>query len=109
MLAGLRDAIVLLAQDAYSADVEPEPAPPTAAVATAREAASEVRAARFPIDGYDDLNAAEVLPKLRLLTSAGLARVEDHERTTKGRKRILERIATLRSEANGSHPADPRL
>ena len=63
----------------------------------------------IPIDGYDDLNAAKVLPKLRLLTSAGLARVEDHERTTKGRKRILERIATLRSEANGSHPADPRL
>jgi ferritin-like metal-binding protein YciE len=128
MLAGLRGVIGQLARDAYAADVEddqdePSPAPaagtappapdtparpPAEAVAAARAVASQVRDARLPIEDYDALTADQIVPKLRLLTANGLKRVEEHERAGRGRKRVLERIAKLRSETNGSQPADPR-
>ena len=121
MLAGLRELLPQLARDAYAADVEGEPgdAPPAPrseagggpAIAKARAVASEVRQVRdatLPIEGYDELTVDQIVPKLRLLTANGLARIEEHERAGRQRKRILDRVAKLRSDTNGSRPARPR-
>ena len=55
----------------------------------------------LPIEGYDDLPAAQVVPKLRLLSQTDLARVEEHERNGRARKQILNRITKLRSSTAG--------
>ena len=127
MLAGLRELLPQLTRDAYAADVAEEPdddppapaparasggsGPGAGAVAKARAVASEVREVRdatLPIEDYDELTADQIVPKLRLLTANGLARVEEHERAGRQRKRILDRIAKLRSDTYGSLPARPR-
>jgi ferritin-like metal-binding protein YciE len=86
------------------------PAPPTpeqtAPAGTGQPPAGTAQ--ELPIEDYDSLTVEQVLPKLRLLTATALARVEEHERAGRARKRVLERIAKLRSQTNGSHPADPR-
>jgi histone H3/H4 len=55
----------------------------------------------LPIEGYDDLPAAQVVPKLRLLSQTDLQRVEDYERSNRARKQILNRITKLRSSTAG--------
>jgi hypothetical protein len=49
----------------------------------------------FPILGYDDLTAAEIVPRLAGLTRAQLRRVASHERAGRGRRTILGRIDQL--------------
>ena len=55
----------------------------------------------LPIEGYADLAAAQVLPKLRLLSQADLARVEAFERGHRSRKQVLARIEKLRASTDG--------
>lgn len=54
-----------------------------------------------PIEDYDELTVAQILPKLRLLGQRDLERIEAHEREHGGRKRILDRVADLRSSTDG--------
>lgn len=49
-------------------------------------------AAAFPIDGYDDLTAAQVTKQLGGLTPAQLRKVRDHERRHKARKSVLRAV-----------------
>jgi ferritin-like metal-binding protein YciE len=86
-----------------SAGAPSPPVPEAADEAPADEPATEA----LPIENYDELTAEQILPKLRLLTASGLARVDEHERAGRGRKRILDRVAKLRSQTNGSQPAAP--
>jgi hypothetical protein len=46
----------------------------------------------FPILGYDDLSAAQVVARLDDLKPAELRKVRDHERRTANRKSVLNRI-----------------
>jgi hypothetical protein len=46
----------------------------------------------FPIAGYDDLTAAEVVKRLGGLSPADLRRVRDHERRNANRKTVLRAI-----------------
>jgi polyhydroxyalkanoate synthesis regulator phasin len=48
--------------------------------------------AAFPIDGYDDLTAAQVIDRLDGLTPADLRVVRDHERRNANRKTVLAAI-----------------
>jgi hypothetical protein len=49
-------------------------------------------ASTFPIDGYDDLTAAQVTERLDALTPAELRAVRDHERRNANRKSVLAAI-----------------
>ena len=80
------------------------------AVAVARkvpgevEVEGEIRGATAEIDDelaiadYDTLSVEQVLPKLKTLSADELAVVDGYERGGKSRKRILDRIAALRSK-----------
>jgi hypothetical protein len=46
-------------------------------------------ASAFPIDGYDELTAAQVTKRLGDLTPAQLRKVRDHERRHKARKSVM--------------------
>jgi polyhydroxyalkanoate synthesis regulator phasin len=46
----------------------------------------------FPILGFDDLSAAQVVARLDDLKPAELRKVRDHERRTRNRKSVLNRI-----------------
>jgi hypothetical protein len=46
----------------------------------------------FPIDGYDDMTAAQVTERLDELTPAQLRSVRDHERRNANRKSVLAAI-----------------
>jgi hypothetical protein len=46
----------------------------------------------FPITGYDDLTAQQIVGRLRGLSSAELRKVRDHERRNAGRKTVLNGI-----------------
>ena len=46
----------------------------------------------FPISGYDDLTAAEVVERLGDLTAAELRKVRDHERRNANRKSVLSAV-----------------
>src|SRR5918999_1186427 len=48
--------------------------------------------ASFPISGYDDLTAAQVIERLDGLSAADLRRVRDHERRNANRKSVLTAI-----------------
>jgi ferritin-like metal-binding protein YciE len=80
-------------------------APKAASSASAPKPAAEATGGSeqpdLPIDGYDDLPAAQVVPKLRLLSQSDLARIEEHERNGRARKQILNRITKLRSSTAG--------
>jgi ferritin-like metal-binding protein YciE len=65
----------------------------------------EARAETLPIEGYDELSAQQIVPKLRLLSVTELGQIEAHEQAGRQRKAVLNRIATLRSQTNGSAPA----
>jgi hypothetical protein len=45
--------------------------------------------ASFPVSGYDDLTAGEVIERLGDLTPAELRKVRDHERRNANRKSVL--------------------
>ena len=49
----------------------------------------------LPIDGYDELPAAQIVPLLAALDPADLARVRAHEESGRARKTILSRIGQL--------------
>ncbi|MCW3009674.1 MAG: hypothetical protein JWO90_78, partial [Solirubrobacterales bacterium] len=80
------------------------------AVAAARkvpgeaEVEGEVRGATASGDGglaiadYDALTVDQVLPKLKTLSTEELAAVDGYERGGRSRKRVLDRIAALRSK-----------
>jgi polyhydroxyalkanoate synthesis regulator phasin len=55
----------------------------------ARAGGGRAAAAPFPIAGYDDLTAAEVIRRLRDLSPAELRRVRDRERRGAARKSVL--------------------
>jgi|1185.fasta_scaffold666848_1 hypothetical protein len=59
----------------------------TAPVGRARRAAG--LADPFPIEGYDDLTAAEVIERLRDLDVGAIRRVRDYERRNANRKTVL--------------------
>ncbi len=46
----------------------------------------------FPILGYDDLSAAQIIERLEDLDSAQLRKVRDRERRTAKRKSVLDAI-----------------
>ncbi len=48
--------------------------------------------AAFPVDGYDDLTAAQVIERLDGLSPAELRAVRDHERRNANRKTVLAAI-----------------
>ena len=48
--------------------------------------------AAFPIDGYDDLTAAQVIERLDALSPPELRAVRDHERRNANRKTVLAAI-----------------
>jgi hypothetical protein len=75
-----------------------------AAQETAAEAATRVEEAvgelgdELAIAGYDDLSVEQILPKLKPLSADELAAVDGYERGGRSRKRVLDRIAALRSK-----------
>ncbi len=69
----------------------------------AEEVEGEVRGAvgsveDLPISGYDSLSVDQVLPKLKSLSTEELATIDGYERGGKDRKRVIDRIAALRSK-----------
>jgi polyhydroxyalkanoate synthesis regulator phasin len=50
------------------------------------------RPAQLPIEGYDDLSAAQVQERIDGLTRAELSRLRDYEQRNANRKTVLERI-----------------
>src|SRR5215216_347246 len=48
--------------------------------------------ARFPIEGYDELNVEEVSGRLDALSTEDLREVRDYEERTKNRETILEQL-----------------
>jgi polyhydroxyalkanoate synthesis regulator phasin len=46
----------------------------------------------FPIDGYEDLTAAEIAARLPALSAAELQRVRDHEQAGRARKSVLAKV-----------------
>jgi polyhydroxyalkanoate synthesis regulator phasin len=48
--------------------------------------------ANFPVTGYDDLTAAQIVSRLGGLTPAELRKVRDHERRNANRKTVLQAI-----------------
>ena len=48
----------------------------------------------FPVLGYDDLTAAQVVGRLDSLTPAELRKVRDYERRNANRKSVLDAIET---------------
>jgi polyhydroxyalkanoate synthesis regulator phasin len=48
--------------------------------------------ANFPITGYDDLTASQIVSRLGTLTPAELRKVRDHERRNAARKTVLQAI-----------------
>jgi ferritin-like metal-binding protein YciE/uncharacterized protein YjbJ (UPF0337 family) len=63
------------------------------------EAADDVRDAVLPIEGYDDLSASELLPRLEDLDDEALARVDAYERLNRDRKSVTDRIKRLRERS----------
>src|SRR5215203_1715458 len=51
-----------------------------------------LRDARFPIEGYDELNVEEVSGRLDALSTEDLREVRDYEERTKTRETILEQL-----------------
>jgi ferritin-like metal-binding protein YciE len=107
-LAQLRGLIGELAGGVAAPGVEQAPAAPRAAAprrrpaarAPARRAAAAAPQAaegELAIAGYDDLTVAQLLPRLRPLTAEQLARIDGYERGGRNRKRVLDRVAALRS------------
>jgi ferritin-like metal-binding protein YciE len=110
-LAQLRGLIPDLAGGVAPPGVEPAPAAPAAPRAAAPRRRSAARAAARPpaaaapqpaegelaIAGYDGLTVAQLLPRLRPLTAEQLARIDGYERGGRNRKRVLDRVAALRS------------
>jgi ferritin-like metal-binding protein YciE len=72
---------------------------PAARAPARRAAAAAPQAAEgeLAIAGYDDLTVAQLLPRLRPLTAEQLARIDGYERGGRNRKRVLDRVAALRS------------
>jgi hypothetical protein len=58
----------------------------------------------FPIEDYDDLKVAEILPLLPELYPAELDLVERYERAGKGRVSIINRLAELRDAGDDDAP-----
>ena len=54
--------------------------------------------ATLPIEGYDTLKAAEILPLLSALSAAERQVVAEHERAGRSRKTILNRLAQLEAQ-----------
>jgi ferritin-like metal-binding protein YciE len=109
-LAQLRGLIPALAGGVAAPGVEQAPAAPAAApAAPRRQAAARVPArpaaaaapqaaeGELAIAGYDGLTVAQLLPRLRPLTAEQLARIDGYERGGRNRKRVLDRVAALRS------------
>jgi hypothetical protein len=51
-----------------------------------------LRDARFPIEGYDELNVEEVSARLDALSTEDLREVRDYEERTKNRETVLEQL-----------------
>ena len=85
------EAVGEAAEDAEEAAQEPQ----------GSQASGDDGADQPPIEGYDDLNASQILPKLRLLSQSDLASVEEYERSHRARKQVLNRVAKLRSSTAG--------
>ena len=51
-----------------------------------------IREARFPIEGYDELNVEEVSARLGALSAEDLREVRDYEERNKNRDTILEEL-----------------
>ncbi|HWH35970.1 MAG TPA: hypothetical protein VNT56_11720 [Acidimicrobiales bacterium] len=76
--------------------------------AGAAPATAEVPAAGddfFPIEDYDELRVAEILPLLPQLYPDEMDLVERHERAGKGRVSIINRLAELRQGGEAEAPA----
>jgi ferritin-like metal-binding protein YciE len=50
------------------------------------------------ISGYDKLSVEQILPKLKTLSADELAAIDGYERAGRERKRVLDRVAALRSK-----------
>ncbi|MGI8757803.1 MAG: hypothetical protein ACR2K0_00675 [Acidimicrobiales bacterium] len=76
-------------------------------VAEAPAGTAEPDADFFPIEDYDELNVADILPLLPELYPEELDEVEAHERAGKGRVSIINRITELRSQLVAAPEAEP--
>ena len=102
MLAGLRELIPSLARSAVLARAGGEPSydvQTTGAADNVRSLAGRARrspagagAADLPIEGYDDLQAEAILPRLEDLGESELRALAAHEKRNRGRRRVLSRI-----------------
>ncbi|HKN37636.1 MAG TPA: hypothetical protein VJ456_00855, partial [Acidimicrobiia bacterium] len=63
---------------------------------------------RDPIDDYDDLTAAEILPQLKALDAAELQWVWDRESSGGNRPAILAQVERLMVSSGGTSPAPAR-
>ena len=63
-----------------------------AAAGAAKRPAKSTRRATLPIEGYDDLTAAQITGRLADLTPAELRRVRDHEQRNANRKSVLQAV-----------------
>ena len=64
----------------------------TAARGAARRSRPRRPASNLPINGYDELSAAQVQDKLDGLSAAQLRKLRDYERRHANRKTVLDRI-----------------
>ena len=62
--------------------------------------AAAASGAHLAIPGYDALSASQVVQRLAGLTPEELEAVEAYERSTRGRRTILNRAAQLRPDAS---------
>jgi len=115
-LADLRELIPGLATDVIDAEVAGQPhydPMTTGAADTVRRATQKAKATtrslrgpaaaassddEIAIAGYDTLTVEQILPKLKRLSPEELAAVDGYERGARSRRRVLDRIAALRSK-----------
>lgn len=71
---------------------DPSPSPTATGTSTAEPG--------LPIDGYDDLPAADIVPRLAALDRAELEAVRAHEHAHRGRRTILNRVDQLLARAD---------
>ncbi len=58
----------------------------------------EIASESLAIPDYDSLSASQVVPRLASLSTSELSSVRDYERTHRGRKTILNRVAQLQAD-----------
>ncbi|MEX1218477.1 MAG: hypothetical protein WEA11_08175 [Acidimicrobiales bacterium] len=80
-----------------STEASPAPKKPSPSKPSPKKPKKSVATVQNAISGYDDMTAAEILPRLGLLSAKQLAVVETYEQSQRARKTILNRIRQLKA------------